>query len=85
MCDVHARCRVNRHVDIAVAAERVGFTGEPAALQGNELLTTGIQLPIKSLPSNVLMMAGKAASSWFTASSAQFPTSDALSDKKCSR
>ncbi len=41
---LNGRCIINRYVDIAVAAEGVGFTGETSMLDGDTLLASGIQL-----------------------------------------
>ncbi|MNS98473.1 hypothetical protein D3C72_1328410 [compost metagenome] len=40
---VHARRRVNADIYIAVTTQGIGFAGEAAVLEGNALLTTGIQ------------------------------------------
>lgn len=45
MTGVHARQRVNRHVEIAMAAEGIGFAGETSVMDSDPLLTSGIQFP----------------------------------------
>lgn len=42
--DVRAYCRVNRDIDIAVAAKGIGFAGKAAVLDSDAVLMLGIQL-----------------------------------------